>query len=75
MVQEGLVTIKEQVKGVETITAVNLEHEALKNFHMREDDVKEKKEEEKVENKSPHIQELYKITAHVAPIFKNYNCK
>ncbi|XP_059490719.1 eukaryotic translation initiation factor 2D isoform X2 [Neocloeon triangulifer] len=75
MTQEGLVTIKEQVKGVESIVEVNLEHEALKKFHLREDDFEEPKVEEKKEKESPHIQELYKITANVAPIFKNCNCK
>jgi len=75
MSQEGLVTIKEQVKGVETIVAANLEHEALKHFHLREDDVEEPKPEESTDKKSPHIQELYKITAHVAPIMKNFHCK
>ncbi|XP_065339791.1 eukaryotic translation initiation factor 2D [Cloeon dipterum] len=75
MTQSGVITIREQTKGVETIVAVNLEHEDLKHFHLREDDYEEPKPEEKKEKESPHIRELYKITAHVAPIFKNYHCK
>jgi hypothetical protein len=76
MGQEGIVSIKEQTKGVETIVAVDHAHEALKNFHLREDDVEEKKPEESKEKESPHIQELYKVTAHVAPLFKTFNnCK
>jgi hypothetical protein len=77
MVQEGIVTIKEQTKGVETIMAVDHTHDALKNFHLREDDVEEKKpEDSKEKDSAPHIQELYKVTAHVAPLFKTFNnCK
>jgi translation initiation factor 2D len=76
MGQEGIVSIKEQTKGVETIVAVDHAHDALKNFHLREDDVEEKKPEESKEKDSPHIQELYKVTANVAPLFKTFNnCK
>jgi hypothetical protein len=46
MGQEGIATIKEQTKGVETILAVDHAHEALKNFQLRPgDNIKEEEKE------------------------------
>jgi translation initiation factor 2D len=77
MAQEGIIKVKEQIKGVESIVEVNLVHPSIRAFVLRLDDVPEEQAsaDAKKTNTSPNIVELYKITAHVLPIFKNFNHK
>ncbi|KAF4530566.1 hypothetical protein B566_EDAN009721 [Ephemera danica] len=77
MAQEQIIKVREQVKGVESIVEVNSSHTAIRSFELDQEDIPEAKEEalQKDAKTSPNIVELYKITAHVLPIFKTTKYK
>merc|ERR1712168_1110979 len=82
MQDEGLVTVKELSKGVESITSINLQNDRMAEYSRsgfaqqrkvcKQERMEEEKEKKRQENKTIEIRELFAVSAKVAPFFKLY---
>ncbi|GAB6031389.1 hypothetical protein CHUAL_009171 [Chamberlinius hualienensis] len=71
---EGFLQIKEVTKGVESIVEVNLAHEQLKSFSIRDETpALDAKLEDNNDYVAPKVDEVYFVTANVLPLFRQYN--
>jgi len=82
MQKEGLVTVKELSKGVESITEMNIQNERMQEYSKSEfaqqrkvyklERLEEEKEKKKADSKTIEVRELFAVSAKVAPFFKLY---
>jgi len=82
MQDNGLVTVKEMSKGVESITSINLQNDRMAEYSRsdfaqqrkvcKQERMEEEKEKKRQENKTIEIRELFAVSAKVAPFFKLY---
>ncbi len=76
MQKEGLIQVKELQKGVESITAVNLEHEKIQSHRVvkvgkpAEEKVEDGDASDKPSYEPPFITELFAVSGATLPLFK-----
>ncbi|XP_068917680.1 eukaryotic translation initiation factor 2D-like [Tenebrio molitor] len=74
MSKDGIITIKEAKKGVESITAINKDHPKFTEFYI-EPSNRPKKEDEVASSSSTSVVESFLITPNVLPIFAESSFK
>ncbi|RZC38907.1 eukaryotic translation initiation factor 2D [Asbolus verrucosus] len=73
--QDGIITVKEAKKGVESITAINKDHPKFAEFYI-EPSLRPRKEEAEASNiPSTSVTESFIITPNVLPIFSDTGFK
>lgn len=72
--KDGIITIKEAKKGVESITAINKDHPKFTEFYI-EPSNRPKKEDEVASSSSTSVVESFLITPNVLPIFAESSFK
>jgi len=82
MQKQGLVTVKELSKGVESIITMNVQNDRMQEYSRsdfakerkvsKSERLEEEKEKKKADSKSIEIRELYAVSAKVVPFFKLY---
>lgn len=66
--QDGLVTIKEQKKGAESLTAINKEHETFRKFYLSSENRPKVNVNNEGDKAGPNIIEEYIVTQNVLPL-------
>jgi len=80
MQKEGMVTVKELSKGVESITVMNVQNDRMQEYSRsafaqqrkacKLERLEEEKEKKRAESKTIEVRELFAVSAKVAPFFK-----